>query len=93
MGAVLYEDRVPMTAQARRLARKDKRTPFDHALSDGEDYELLFALPRIEAVRAERARLGTVIGEIAAVDGIYLKDKAGTLREIERHGWEHRFRR
>jgi thiamine-monophosphate kinase len=93
VGAVLYEERVPITPEARRLARKDRRTPFDHALSDGEDYELLFSLPRIEAVRAEKARRGRVIGEISAMDGIYVRDSKGGLREIERHGWEHRFRR
>jgi thiamine-monophosphate kinase len=92
-GAILYEDRIPVTPEARRLARKDKRSPIEHALSDGEDYELLFALPRIEAVRVEKARLGTVIGEVAAVDGVYLKEGSGRLREIERQGWEHRFRR
>jgi thiamine-monophosphate kinase len=93
VGAILYEDRIPVTPEARRLARKDKRPPIDHALSDGEDYELLFALPRIEALRAEKARLGTVIGEVAAVDGVYLREGPEKLREIERQGWEHRFRR
>jgi thiamine-monophosphate kinase len=92
-GAILYEDRIPITPEARRLARKDKRSPIEHALSDGEDYELLFTLPRIEAVRVEKARLGTVIGEVAAVGGVYLREGPGKLREIERQGWEHRFRR
>jgi thiamine-monophosphate kinase len=93
VGAILYGDRIPVTPEARRLARKDKRRPIEHALSDGEDYELLFALPRIEAVRVERVRLGTVIGEVAAVDGVYLREGPERLREIERQGWEHRFRR
>jgi thiamine-monophosphate kinase len=93
VGAVLYEDRVPDSPEARRLARRDRRSPLDHALSDGEDYELLFTLPPTEAVRVERAKLGKVIGEISAVDGMYLRDRKGVLREIERRGWEHRFRR
>jgi thiamine-monophosphate kinase len=92
-GAILYGDRIPITPEARRLARRDRRRPVEHALSDGEDYELLFALPRIEALRVERARRGTVIGEIAAVDGVYLREGPERLREIERQGWEHRFRR
>jgi thiamine-monophosphate kinase len=93
VGAVLYEGRLPVSPQARRLAHRDGRTPLDHALSDGEDYELLFTLPPIEAVRVEKAKLGKVIGEISAVDGMYLRDRKGALREIERRGWEHRFRR
>jgi thiamine-monophosphate kinase len=92
-GAVLYEERLPISPDARRLARRDRRTPLDHALSDGEDYELLFTLPRLEAIRVEKAKLGKVIGEISAVDGMYLRDRKGVLREIERRGWEHRFRR
>jgi thiamine-monophosphate kinase len=93
VGAILYADRIPITPAARRLARKDKRSPIEHALSDGEDYELLFTLPRNEAVRVEKARLGRVIGEVAAIDGVYLREGPDRLREIERQGWEHRFRR
>jgi len=93
VGAILYEDRIPVSPAARRLARKDRRRPIEHALSDGEDYELLFALPRIEAGRVEKARLGTLIGEVAAVDGVYLREGPDRLREIERQGWEHLFRR
>jgi thiamine-monophosphate kinase len=92
-GAILYEERIPISPDGRRLARKDKRRPLDHALADGEDYELLFALPRNEAVRVEKARRGTVIGEIAAVDGVYLREGPDKLREIPPQGWEHRFRR
>jgi thiamine-monophosphate kinase len=92
-GAVLYEERLPISPDARRLARRDRRTPLDHAMSDGEDYELLFTLPRMEAIRVEKAKLGKVIGEISGVDGMYLRNRKGVLVEIERHGWEHRFRR
>jgi thiamine-monophosphate kinase len=93
VGAILYEERVPISADARRLARRDRRSPLDHALSDGEDYELLFTLPALQAGRVEKSRLGRVIGEVSAVDGMYLRDRRGELREIERRGWEHRFRR
>lgn len=93
VGAVLFEEKLPVTPQARRLARKDGRTAVEHALSDGEDYELLFTVSRTEAQRVEKAKLGTVIGEIAAIDGLYLKSRDGALREIGQRGWEHRFRR
>ncbi len=41
-GAVLDADAVPIAADARRLAEKlaDGSTPLDHALGDGEDFEL-----------------------------------------------------
>jgi len=93
VGAILYEERLPISADARRLARRDRRSPLDHALSDGEDYELLFTLPALQAGRVEKSRLGRVIGEVSAVDGMYMRDRRGELREIERRGWEHRFHR
>jgi thiamine-monophosphate kinase len=92
-GAIVFEDRLPITAQAKRLSARDGRTPVDHALYDGEDYELLFTMPATEAVRVEKAKRGRVIGSISGVEGLYLRDRNGGLREIERRGWEHRFRR
>jgi thiamine-monophosphate kinase len=42
---------LPISRAARTLSRGDARTPVDHALSDGEDFELLFAV----AARTDRA--------------------------------------
>lgn len=42
---------LPLSRAARALARRDGRPALDHALSDGEDFELLFAV----AARADRA--------------------------------------
>src|SRR5262249_10341544 len=41
-GAVLWAEKVPMSDEARALS--DGRSPLEHALSDGEDFELLFAV-------------------------------------------------
>ncbi len=35
---------IPISPAARKLARKSRRTPLAHALGDGEDFELLFAI-------------------------------------------------
>jgi thiamine-monophosphate kinase len=37
---------VPISLDATRLAKKSGRTPLAHALSDGEDYELLFVVAK-----------------------------------------------
>ncbi|HWZ93873.1 MAG TPA: thiamine-phosphate kinase [Opitutaceae bacterium] len=37
---------LPVSAAARRLAARTKKSPLYHALCDGEDYELVFALAR-----------------------------------------------
>ena len=49
-------DAVPVADDARRLAeqRADGSTPLDHALSDGEDFELILAVPPDEAKRMLR---------------------------------------
>jgi thiamine-monophosphate kinase len=91
-GAILYERRLPVAAAARRLARRDRRPPLEHALGDGEDYELLFTLPASQAVRLERSGLGRVIGEVTAARALLLRHRDGRLRELEPRGWEHRFR-
>ncbi len=41
-GAVLYAEAIPITVAAR--AMNDGRTPLEHALGDGEDFELAFAV-------------------------------------------------
>lgn len=46
VGARVDLSRVPVSAAARRLARRTGRDPLDHALFDGEDYELLYTARR-----------------------------------------------
>jgi len=92
VGALIFEDRLPISADARKLARRDRRSALDHALNDGEDYELLFTLPAIQATKLEKSRLGKVIGQVTGISGIYLQSGKGEPREVPRRGWEHRFR-
>src|SRR5262249_30794119 len=48
-GAVLWGDRIPISDAGKRMA--DGRSPLEHALGDGEDFELAFATSRAEAER------------------------------------------
>ncbi len=95
VGAIMYKDRIPVSRAAHRLARKTGKTPLYHALSDGEDYELLFTLSRPQAERlAKKNPLNiplTVIGHVRRdnVKGLYLRDEAGKLRRIKPKGYEH----
>jgi thiamine-monophosphate kinase len=86
VGAIIDEARVPVHPDAVELSRQDGRPPIEHALSDGEDYELLFtasssALPP-EAV---------LVGEIVERKGLWLRNSEGGMRELEAQGWEHQF--
>ena len=92
-GAVLLADAVPVADDARRLADKlaDGSTPLDHALGDGEDFELILAVPPQAAERmlAEQplgVRL-TDIGQFVAEPGLWIED-AGGRRPLAPRGWE-----
>jgi thiamine-monophosphate kinase len=91
VGAVLDPSLIPVSRDARRLSRRDKRPALEHALADGEDYELLFTIPASQAERLRRSRKGVVIGEILGVEGMWLKQPGGRLEELKVKGWEHRF--
>ena len=66
LAAVVRPERVPVHADARRLARATGRSPIAHALGDGEDHEILFAA----APRAARAlcRSGLEGGRLPVTD-------------------------
>jgi thiamine-monophosphate kinase len=75
----------------------DGRTPLDHALADGEDFELLLALPA-EAARTLAAEapaaLGTpvtVIGEVVEGEGLFSRTAAGQREPLAPRGFVHAF--
>jgi thiamine-monophosphate kinase len=92
-GAIIIEDRVPISGACRRLAAKTGRSPLEHALSDGEDYELLFtASPRVaRRIVAEKAVGVAVsdIGEIVEGAGIRVRKADSSLRRLPVAGYEH----
>ncbi len=101
-GAVIEEDRVPVSAAARELAARTGKTPLAHALGDGEDFELLLALPpegwralaggdaaATAALSGADAPL-TRIGRLAEKrDGLSAQMPGGALRPLEPEGFEH----
>ncbi len=96
-GAVLNLDALPIADDARRLAeqRPDGVTPQQHALRDGEDFELILAVPPSEAERmlAEQP-LGvplTDIGEFLPKPGLWQLDDQGRCKQLVPGGWEHEF--
>lgn len=92
-GVVLELDAVPISPDAERLAATTGRTPLDHALGDGEDFELLIAVDPHVADRIVRDQpLGvpvTRIGELVEQDGLWRRDEQGGLVRLEPTGYEH----
>lgn len=72
-------------ADAGRLAQLDGRSALEHALYDGEDFELLVCLPPEVAPPPELY----LVGEIRSESGIALRISAGNFQPLEIRGWEH----
>ena len=97
VGAELLAQAVPISRAARERARGGSaaKPALVAALTDGEDFELLFTLPSADAVplldgfreRFPGCRL-QCIGRITAEPGLRLRDKHGT-REMASHGYDH----
>ncbi len=92
VGAVLYEAAIPVSEDARRIARPGRASAVEHALYDGEDFELLFTVSakdarRLLAAPPFKTRL-TCIGEIVR-RGFYLKKKSGGRVRLKASGYEH----
>jgi thiamine-monophosphate kinase len=99
-GAAVDLHAVPVADDARQLAEKlaDGSTPLDHALGDGEDFELILAVPPDAAERmlAEQplTPLGvalTAIGEFVPEPGLWQLDPAGLRLPLAPRGYEHEF--
>jgi thiamine-monophosphate kinase len=83
VGAVVAASQVPVHEDAIAM-RRDGRSALDHALHDGEDYELLFTGP--PGFYFASTRVGTVTAE----PGVWLRTGATTREPLEPGGWEHR---
>jgi thiamine-monophosphate kinase len=96
-GAVLQIDSIPISDEARRLSKEcaDGRSPLDHALGDGEDFELILAVPADEAKRILADQPLDVpitdIGEFIAEPGLWQREAEGPRRPLVPQGWEHEF--
>ncbi|MCE9594966.1 MAG: thiamine-phosphate kinase [Planctomycetes bacterium] len=90
-------EHVPIHADARRLARKTGRSALSHALDDGEDHELLVALPakihrEFERELATALPRSVVIGRVRRGAGLFLsksETNATLVRWNGRGGWVH----
>lgn len=102
VGAAIQTEKIPIAAAVFKVLRKGaagtaqgRRTALRHALGDGEDFELLFAVPRRKAGALEKAwrhefrtRL-TAIGHLTAQSGTIAWRAAGRALHVKAAGFEH----
>lgn len=82
LDAALHED-------ARRLALQSGRSAREHALEDGEDFELIVVFSA-SLSQSDRERFGLLpLGRMAAEAGLFLRDAGGSSAPLSSQGWEH----
>jgi thiamine-monophosphate kinase len=97
VGAELLSSAIPISREARRAAKAESsaKPPLLAALTDGEDFELLFAVagrdavPVLDAWKKEFPKVPlTCIGKIIEGDMVTIRDKQG-VRPLTAHGYVH----
>ena len=96
VGAALWADRIPLHDDARIAAGSSARTALEHALHDGEDFELLFTVAADRAAALERDGLVgtpvTCIGRIVEGDRYVLLPAQSSTEAgvpVSRRGHDH----
>lgn len=95
-GAVLNSAAIPISDAAATLAGRDGKPPLDHALNDGEDFELLFtlsddwarALCNEQPLKSPFGVKITTIGKITSNREVWIETD-GNRRELPRGGFIH----
>jgi thiamine-monophosphate kinase len=90
LGAILDSSEIPIHADAYEMSTVDGGAPLDHALNDGEDFELLFTASfgdyeRLLAVAPALRR----IGEVIDTPNLLIRDTDGRKSPIIPSGFDH----
>lgn len=84
VGATVNADALPLPRNAARLTTALGAHPLQLALSGGEDYVLLFALP----AKAKAPQGAVLIGQIEKRPGLRLR-RGGHIETLPASGWDH----
>ncbi len=89
-GCNLYEDKIPLDNQTRKMAEEMSINPLVAALNGGEDYELLFTLPLSDYEKIKNDPDFTIIGHMTEEkEGTNLITAGGSAIELWAQGWNH----
>lgn len=93
--AVVFASDIPVSEAAHEQARRDGRSPLEHALCDGEDFELAFAVSEEDGRRLLQTQPlpGVRLARVGVFeDGVgLLLEEGGTRRPLQSKGFEHSF--
>jgi len=90
LGCSVYEDKIPLDFQTKKMAEEMNINPLVAALNGGEDYELLFTLPLSDYDKIKNDPDFTIIGHMTeATEGVNLITGAGSAIPLVARGREH----
>jgi len=96
LGATIVESHIPIAEDAVTLSQRSGRSPLEHALSDGEDFELLFSVSPSEAEKLLLTQpfqsSGVTlydIGELTDEVGLRIVTAEGATKPLVPRGFEH----
>jgi thiamine-monophosphate kinase len=93
LGAVLDIAAIPIHPDAREMSGRDGIPALDHALNDGEDFELCLVVSPADAARLVAAPPAPVVlhqvGIVTVAPGLRLRAADGGVRTIEPQGFDH----
>ena len=96
VSAEIWCDRLPIRAAAHQAAEHDQKSAWEHAIGDGEDYELCFTLDEQRAKALPDRIEGVTITQIGVimpagdVNQVMIRLPDGTVQAASGLGWEHR---
>lgn len=90
VGCNLYEEKIVLDGQTKKMAEELNINPLVAALNGGEDYELLFTLPLGDYDKIKNDPDFTVIGHMTeASEGANLITGTGAAIPLTAQGWNH----
>lgn len=89
-GCSVFEEKIPMDMQTKKMAEELSINPLVAALNGGEDYELLFTIPLADHEKIKNDPDFTIIGHMTeASEVINLVTVAGSAIPLQAQGWNH----
>ncbi len=96
LGIELLSEAIPVSKEAKKAAQQGGASALNRALSDGEDFELLFTVPAsvaVELLDAWKKRFPDLklscIGKVVSERGVRVLSRSGRFTNLDCHGYDH----
>jgi thiamine-monophosphate kinase len=93
LGAIIYEEKIPISSGCKKAGIILKKSPLLWALSSGEEYEILFTIGKKELPHLKKIKRKikvSLIGEmVKREECVRLQDKSGKMKELKKTGFKH----